>query len=141
MSALALAKAYHPEMDPALPVGGFPEFKADNTPFMKADYLRVLKETRPHATAIAHSLDLSNFQVGYDSDNQRMDLTKPEPFELMPPRRQVIPPAPPSSSTAAASAPPRVLVEEMVFESLSSMQWSKDNAEQAGKDAASQGQA
>ena len=44
MSALALAKAYHPEMDPALLAGGFLEFNADDTPFTEKDFQRVIKK-------------------------------------------------------------------------------------------------
>lgn len=52
MRALALAKAYHPEMNPALLAGGFPQFNVDNTPFGKPDYARVVKETRQYPTSL-----------------------------------------------------------------------------------------
>lgn len=128
-------------MNPALLVGGFPEFKADNTPFGKADYTGVVKETRQHATAIAHDLDLSSFQVGYDSDTKRMEPPNPEPFGLELSCRQRGPsPAPPSSTTPMILAPPRANGEDMVLESLSSIRWQKESAEQSGEGGSSQGQ-
>lgn len=120
MSALALAKAYHPEMDPALLAGGFPEFNADSTPFTKADFHRVIKETRPAATVIAHGLNLSGFQAGYDENNRRMDMPQPQPFELIPPRKAQ------KGAQTGASSSSQVRSEEMVFESLMSMQWTED---------------
>lgn len=105
MRALALAKAYHPKMDPALLAGGFPELKADNTPFGKSDYARVMKETQQHATTTAHGLDLTSFQVRYDEENQHMELPNPEPFGLEPPHKQTPPPVAPSSTTPTIPAP------------------------------------
>lgn len=61
-------------LDPALLVGAFPEFNADNTPFTKANFHKVIKETRPAGTAIAQSLDLAGFQIGYDENNHRMAM-------------------------------------------------------------------
>lgn len=50
---LTLAKAYHPELDPKLLAGGFPQFKEDGSEFTKEDYVVVVKETRHHACSIA----------------------------------------------------------------------------------------
>lgn len=123
MSALALTKAYHPEMNPALLVGGFPEFNSDNSPFTEVDFRRVIKETRPAGTTIAHGLDLSGFQATYDEKNRRMDMPQPKPFELIPPHKQQTAESTPSGANSAS----KILVEEMVFESLASMQWGEAN--------------
>lgn len=131
MSALALAKAYHPEMDPALLAGGFPEFNADNTPFTKADFQRVIKETRRAGTTIAHGLNLSGFQVGYDKNNHRRELPQPKPFELIPPHKQHAT----ASMQPGSSSASKILVKEMEFESLASMQWT-DESPQASTDEA-----
>ena len=40
MRGLALAKAYHPNIDLALLMKGFPEFNTDGTPFDKRCYLQ-----------------------------------------------------------------------------------------------------
>lgn len=77
MCTMALAKAYHPEMTPELLAGGFLEYKVYNTPFTPADFGNVVKETRHHATTIAHSLDLSSFQHGYDSENRCIAMPNP----------------------------------------------------------------
>src|SRR3954469_13750346 len=39
MRVFALSKAYHPGLKPAFLAGGFPEIKADGTPFTKEDFL------------------------------------------------------------------------------------------------------
>ena len=70
---MALAKACHLDMKPELLAGGFKQFKVGNTPFERADFMRVTKETQHFATTIAHSLDLSSFQPGYDAENQHME--------------------------------------------------------------------
>lgn len=41
MRAMALAKAYHPEMKPELLAGGFPKYKVDNTTFGQDDFVMV----------------------------------------------------------------------------------------------------
>lgn len=115
MSALALAKAYHPEMDSTLLADEFPEFNADNTLFTKADVTHCVRETRPAGTTIAHRLDLTKFQVGFDEDGERMNMPQPKPFELIPSRKQAF------ASEAGSSS--NVLIEDMKFEALSSMQW------------------
>src|SRR4051812_27935834 len=58
MRVLALSKAYHPGLKPALLAGGFLEIKADGTPFTKEYFLKVKKEIRPVASRIADSIDL-----------------------------------------------------------------------------------
>ena len=50
MYSLAHAKAYFPEMDPALLDDGFPKFNEDGTPFTNKDYLRCVKEIRVAVT-------------------------------------------------------------------------------------------
>ena len=56
MRGLALDKAYHPNIDPAPLMKGFPEFNTDGTPFDKRCYSRVMKQTRHAATEIAKTL-------------------------------------------------------------------------------------
>lgn len=46
MRAMTLAKAYHPELDPALLAGGYPEFKANNSRFSSKDFHAIFRETR-----------------------------------------------------------------------------------------------
>lgn len=87
MSALALAKAYHPELDPALLADGFPELNVDDTKFTKEDFLRYVKVTRPAATKIVDDLDLTKFEVGFNEDGGRMSMPQPRPVELIPPRK------------------------------------------------------
>ena len=117
---LHLAKAYHPEMDPTLLMGGFPQFNTDDTPFTEKDFHRVIKETRHAGTVIAEGLNLSVFQVGYDENNRRMDMPKPQPFELIPPRKAQ------KTVQIGASSSAQALSDEMIFESLISMQWTEN---------------
>ena len=49
-----------------------------------------------------------------------MDMPQPQPFELIPPRKAQ------TGAQTGASSPSQVLSEEMVFESLMSMQWTED---------------
>jgi hypothetical protein len=114
MSALTLAKAYHPEMQPALLADGFPELNADDSEFTEEDYLRCVRATRSAATKIADELDLSKFQVGYSEDGKRGSIQQPQPVELKPPRKQAF---------ASDINTLDVLNKEMVFEALSAIQW------------------
>ena len=66
MRAMTLAKAYHPEMDPALFASGYPEFKSDGSRFSSKDFRTVFKQTRQYASAIARDIDLKSFQTEYD---------------------------------------------------------------------------
>lgn len=126
MSALALAKAYHPEMNPALLAGGFPELNTDDTEFTESDYLRCVRETRPAATKIANDLDLNKFQVGYNEGGKRMSMPDPQPVELLPPRKQTF------ASEVSTST---VITEDMVFEALSKIQWAAENPQTEESDA------
>lgn len=120
MSVLALAKAYHLEMDPTLLAGGFPKLNTNDTPFMKADFQHCVRETGPASTTIAHGLDLIGFQIGFNESGQRMDMPQPKPFELIPPRKQ-------AAAVQAGSSTSNILIEDMVFEALFSMQWVPEN--------------
>ena len=87
MSALTLAKAYHPEMQPTLLADGFPELNADKLEFSEVEYLCYMRETRPEAMKSANDLHLSKFQVGYTEARKRMSNPQPQSVKLIPPRK------------------------------------------------------
>ena len=83
MRGLALAKAYHPNLDPALLMKGFPQFNSDGSPFDKKCYSRVVKQTRHAATEIAKSLKLASFQNAYDANNEEILEDEPPRVDLL----------------------------------------------------------
>lgn len=106
MCAMTLSKVYHPEMDPALLAGGYPQFKTDNTCFTSKDFQTVFKQTRQYASAIARGIDLKSFQIEYDDQNQQMDVPKPQPFALISKNKGLFPLQKPASMTPSGSATP-----------------------------------
>src|SRR3954463_9627190 len=87
MRVLALSKAYHPGLKPELLAGGFPEIKADGTPYTKDDFLKVQREIRPAASQIADSIDITRLEIGFDKQGKKRKVTFPVPdkFILFPP--------------------------------------------------------
>jgi hypothetical protein len=118
MYALTRAKAYLPEIEPALLADSFPEFNADGSEFTNEDYVRCMKETRVAATNIAVGLDLEKFQAGYSEDGKRMSMPDPKPVELNPPRRK--------QNFAPDVNPSTVMKTDSVFEAVRSIQWVAD---------------
>ena len=112
MRGLALAKAYHPNLDPALLMKGFPQFNTDGTSFDKKCYSKVVKQTRHAGTEIAKSLKLTSFQNAYDEKNEEI-------LEDESPRVDLL-----QSYGSAAQAPSSSQADpENVFESLMSISW------------------
>ena len=105
MRGLELARPYHPGLKPELLAGGFPELKADGSPFSKDDYMKLHKETRSTATQIADGIELSRLEAGYDSQSKRrkMRFHVPSEFSLLP--------SPTESSELAGCAEPASSVE------------------------------
>ena len=83
MWGLALAKAYHPNIDPTPLMKGFPEFNTDGTPFDKRCYSRVMKQTRHAATEIAKTLKLASIQNGYNANNEEIFEDEPPRVDLL----------------------------------------------------------
>ena len=83
MRGLALAKAYHPNIDLAPLMKGFPEFSTDGTPFDKKCYYRVTKQTRHVAIEIAKSLKLASIQNGYNAKNEEIFEEEPPRVDLL----------------------------------------------------------
>ena len=54
VTALSLAKAWLPELDPAKVATGYPSLKEDGTSFDQKDFATYVKEIRPLATLIAN---------------------------------------------------------------------------------------
>ena len=79
---LALAKAYHPNLDPSQLMKGFPEFNVDGSPFDKKCYLKIVKQTRHAASEIAKTLKLSSFQNAYDVNNEELFEDEPPLVDL-----------------------------------------------------------
>ena len=112
MRGLALAKAYHPNLDPTLLMKGFPQFNSDGTPFDKRCYSKVLKQTRYAATEIAKSLKLASIQNAYDANNEEI-------LEDEPPRVDLL-----HSYNKTAQVPSSDQADpENTFESLMSVSW------------------
>ena len=128
MRGLALAKVYHPNIDPAPLMKGFPEFNTNGTPFDKRCFYRVTKQTHHVATEIARSLKLASIQNGYNAKNEGI-------FEEEPPRIHLLQnfgKAKGSCSSAAQAGPSGPSdpadEEENIFESLVAVTWKPDAA-------------
>ena len=117
MRGLALAKAYHPNLDPTLLMKGFPQFNSDGSPFDKKCYAKVGKQTRHAATEIAKSLKLASIQNAYDANNEEIPEDEPPRVDLLQ-----------SYSKAAQTSSSSQVDLENTFESLISISW-KDIAE------------
>ena len=63
---MELARAYHPGVKPELLAAGFPELKADWSPFFKDDYMKLHKETHSAGTQITNGIELSRLEASYD---------------------------------------------------------------------------
>ena len=123
-----MAKAYHPNIDLAPLMKGFPEFNTDGTPFDKKCYYRVTKQTRYVAAEIAKTLRLASIQNGYNAKNEEI-------FEEEPPRinlHQNFGKAKESCSSAAQAGPSGPSnpadEEENIFESLVAVTWKPEAA-------------
>ena len=112
MRGLALAKAYHPNLDPALLMKGFPQFNADGSPFDKKCYAKVVKQTRHAATEIAKSLKLASIQNAYDANNEEIPEEEPPRVDLLQ-----------SYSKAAQTASSSQVDSENTFESIMCVSW------------------
>ena len=126
MQALALAKSYYPNLDPAPLMKWFPQFNFDGTPFSKKNYSRVLKQTRHAATKIANSLELSNFKNRYDPNDEEVYEEDPPRIDLLQSYKasKAAKSAGPSSSNPNIAPPGRANPddeEEVIFESLLSI--------------------
>src|SRR4051812_42108721 len=100
MRVLALSKSYHPGLKQKLLAGGFPEIKADETPFTKDDFLKVQREIRPVASQLADSINITRLEIGFDKQGKKRKVTFPVPdkFILFPPSTE--------SSKSTGTAPP-----------------------------------
>ena len=128
MRGLALAKAYHPNIDPSPLMKGFPQFNTDGTPFDKRCYSRVVKQTWHAATEIAKTLKLASIQNGYNANNEKIFEDEPPRVDLL----QSYSNAKESGSSTAQAAPSDQAnpedEEENIFESLVSATWKQDIA-------------
>ena len=109
---LALAKAYHPNLDPSLLMKGFPQFNSDGTPFDKRCYSRVVKQTQYAATEIAKTLKLASIQNAYNANNEEIMEDEPSRVDLLH-----------SYSKASQSASSSRADPDNTFESLASVTW------------------
>ncbi|KAE8769786.1 Cysteine synthase [Hordeum vulgare] len=82
LSALMLAKAFHPELKPELLADGYPQFKVDSSEFTKDEYQAVLKVAQNLACRIARDIDLKKYEVYYDENKKKVLLKMSESFEL-----------------------------------------------------------
>ena len=126
MRGLALAKAYHPNLDPTPLTMGFPQFNTDGTPFDKRCYSRVVKQTRHAATEIAKSLKLSSIQNGYDANNEEIFEDEPPRVDLLENYNQTRRAKASCSSTAPTASSSQANPEDeewKIFESLMSVTW------------------
>ena len=120
MRGLALAKAYHPQLNPVPLKNGFPQYNTDGKEFDKKCYSRVVKQTRHVATVIASKMKLTTLQYGYDEANEEMMDDEPQRIDLLQSYKDSIDPAKvapstsaaPSSSTPSVPPPSRAAVEE-----------------------------
>ena len=125
MRGLALAKAYHPNLNPAQLMKGFPQFNADGTPFDKKCYSKVVKQTRHAATEIAKTLKLTSFQNAYDANNEEILEDEPPRVDLL----QSYNPA--SRASTSNQADP-----DHIFESLVSVTWKNNVGEEPAQEQA-----
>ena len=115
IAALSRAKAWLPELDPADIALGYPSLKEDGTPFDQKDFAACVKDVRPVATLIGNDTDLSKYQPGYDTDNQRIPTPHYEAISLIPPPRK--------HSFAPEVDPAGLINDEAEFEALSGIDW------------------
>ena len=116
MATLSRAKAWLPELDPADLANGYPSFKEDGTPFEQEDFATCVKEIHPMATLIADEADLTKYQPGYDTENQRIPMPHYKVTSLIPPLRK---------HTFAPEVDPTGLIDdEAEFEALNGIDWS-----------------
>ena len=123
MRGLALAKAYHPNLDPSQLMKGLPQFNADGSPFDKKCYSKVVKQTRHAATEIAKTLKLTSFQNAYDANNEEILEGEPPRVDLL----QSYNPASRASSSNQADP-------DHIFESLVSVTWKNSTEEEPAQD-------
>ena len=116
IAALSRAKAWLPELDPADIALGYPSLKEDGTPFDQKDFTACVKDIRPVTTLIGNDTDLTKYQPGYDTENQRIPTPHYEAISLIPPTRK---------HTFAPEVDPAGLIDdEAEFEALSGIDWS-----------------
>ena len=125
MRGLALAKVYHPNLDPSQLMKGFPQFNADGTPFDKKCYSKVVKQTRHAATEIAKSLKLTSFQNAYDANNEEILEDEPPRVDLQQ-----------SYNSAARASSSNQADPENTFESLVSVTWKNVTEKEPAQDQA-----
>lgn len=122
---MTLAKSYHPELDPEMLAGGFPQFKVDGSEFTKEVYQAVVMETQHHACAIAWSIDLNTYQPDYDEHKRKISLQLPEPFELGSKKQNSAASssskAPSGSGILSMMAPPQVSARDASEEPLQAL--------------------
>jgi hypothetical protein len=126
IAALSRAKAWLPELDPADIALGYPSLKEDGTLFDEKDFTACVKEIRPVATLIGNDTDLTKYQPGYDSQNQRLPTPHYDAVSLIPPIRK---------HTFAPEVDPAGLIDdEAEFEALSGIDWSSSTFQDRAAD-------
>ncbi|XBI54809.1 hypothetical protein VPH35_036746 [Triticum aestivum] len=124
IAALSRAKAFLPELDPADIALGYPSLKEDGSAFDQKDFAACVKAVRPVATIIGNDTDLTKYQPGYNTENQRIPTPRYEALSLIPPARQ---------HTFAPEIDPAGLIdEEAQFEALSGINWKSSTFEALG---------
>ena len=130
IAALSRAKAWLPELDPADIALGYPSLKEYGTPFDQKNFAACVKEIRPVATLIGNDTDLTKYQPGYDTENQRIPMPHYEAISLIPPIRK---------HTFAPEVDPVGLIDdEAEFEALSGIDWSSSNFQDRETDGGAQ---
>ena len=90
--------------------GGYPEYNDDGTVFCEIDFSRCVKDMRPLACQLAQGLNLTKYQLAYDSNNTRIKAPSHVVVDLTPQRRKHM--------FAPDLDPSLILNDEATFEAL-----------------------
>ena len=126
IAALSRAKAWIPELDSANLALGYPSLKEDGTLFDEQDFTACVKDICPMATLIGNDTDLTKYQPGYDSENQRIPTPPYDDVSPIPPTRK---------HTFAPEVDPTGLIDdEAEFEALSGIDWASSTFQDRAAD-------
>ena len=126
LTALILAKAWIPDLEPPDIIKGYPGVKEDGSDFNNDDLQRLTNEMRPIASRLADDTDLSHFQPVYDFEGKRQPALIHNVEDLVPPIHK--------HTYAPDIDPSNLIHEEAVFQALIGIDWSMIDFQRLGRD-------